>query len=208
MAIFNFPEEKHIYLWQLPVFLLPWREGRRELVTPLSFQSNLWLYVNWYFLWYSSYHGKTVIWILHITPFPFCFSFPSLPYKMSPISGFFCFAFENRKKDHQWKKPLSSVLRFGQVVTFKMLYTAAQYLLSHMLLLTGHFFFDRFICSPQISEDLCSNVKTVAQNTWQGVLAQKLTVMWAILRLIAKESVLFISFNLNCFCLQQWLEML
>lgn len=105
LAIFILPEEKHIYLWQLSVFLLPWREGRRELVTPLSFQSNLWLYVNRYFLWYSSYHGKTVIWILHVTSFPFCFSFLSLPYKMSPISVFFALPLKMEKKNHQWKKP-------------------------------------------------------------------------------------------------------
>lgn len=92
-----FPEEKHIYLWLLTTFMLPWREGRRELMTPPPFHPNLQLYINWPFLWHSSCHGKPVIWIPDVTCFTFCFSFLFLPYKMSSISNF-CVAFENGKK--------------------------------------------------------------------------------------------------------------
>lgn len=111
LVIFIFPEEKGVYGWNLIAFILPWREGRRVLVTPLPFHPNLQLHVNRPFLWYSSCHGKAYLNPCYPNPFSFCFSFPSLSYKMSAISDF-CFIFENGKKWLQMKKPLSFVQSF------------------------------------------------------------------------------------------------
>lgn len=171
MVIFIFPEKKGICRWKLIAFVLPWREGRRVLVTPLAFHPNLQLHVNRPFLWYSSCHGKAYLNLCHPNPFSFCFAFLWLFKKMSAIFDF-CFIFENGKKHHKWKKNHSFVQSFGYVhdVTccdfqnHSYLAMRCRPISPVTYVITLGSFFNEFFCFPQEIEDVYNDMKIITHN--------------------------------------------